>query len=125
MGRVIHFEIFAEDPARSIRFYRELFDWSFTPDANHADYWHVVTGDKSTPGINGGLTKPYLPRSAEGVGAFVATIEVAALEGYAERIVAAGGSLVKQPFEIEGYGRMLHASDPEGNLFGLIEKQKR
>lgn len=125
MGRVVHFEIFADDPPRLITFYRELFGWSFEPDRNHPDYWHVSTGEKASPGINGGLTKPYLPRSAQGVGSFVSTVEVASLDRVVEKLDALDGEIVKAPFEIEGYGRMLHASDPEGNLFGVIEKSRR
>ena len=121
--RVVHFEVFAKDAARAIRFYSELFQWNFESDPNHEGYWHIRTGPKDAPGIDGGLTAPYIDGHGVGIGAWVATVQVEDLSPFAEKIAGAGGTIVKQPFEIEGYGRMLHARDPEGNLFGVIEKR--
>ena len=61
MPRPIHFEIHAENPERAMQFYRTLFGWEFTQWAGQP-YWLVKTGEKSTPGIDGGL----LPRMGPG-----------------------------------------------------------
>jgi len=57
MPRPVHFEIQAEQPERAIKFYRELFGWEFNQWEGQP-YWLIKTGEKGTPGIDGGL----LPR---------------------------------------------------------------
>jgi len=63
--RPIHFEINAVDPERTAKFYSDVFGWKFekweTPEAN-MDYWMVMTGDKETMGINGGMSKQDQPQ---------------------------------------------------------------
>jgi predicted enzyme related to lactoylglutathione lyase len=60
MPRPIHFEIHAADPQRAIKFYTQLFGWTFTKWESPMDYWLIKTGEQGTPGIDGGL----LPRRA-------------------------------------------------------------
>ena len=122
MPRVVHFEIVTGNPDRAIRFYSDLFGWSFSTVEGHADYRHIRTGPDDEPGINGGLTRPYFDTPSAGAGRWICTVEVASLDGYAEKIEAYGGSVVVPRFEIAGVGFMLHAGDPDGNVFGLIEK---
>src|SRR5918993_4170444 len=55
MGRVVHFEIHAENPERAIAFYRELFGWEFTRWEGPMPYWLIRTGGAGEPGIDGGL----------------------------------------------------------------------
>jgi len=52
MGRVVHFEITADDTARAKKFY-EIFDWEIT-DANMpgAEYWLAKTGEDNDMGID-------------------------------------------------------------------------
>src|SRR6478736_3022240 len=78
MPRPIHFEIQAENVERAIAFYRELLGWEFNQWGKEP-YWLVKTGEKGTPGIDGGL----MPRRGPGpadmqpVNAFVCTVDVA------------------------------------------------
>lgn len=124
MPRVVHFEIVTENPERAIRFYTELLGWSFSTVEGHENYWHIRTGADDEPGINGGLTRPYFNAPELGAGRWICTVEVASLEGYAERIEACGGTIVVPRFEIRDVGWMLHAGDPDGNVLGLIEKSR-
>ena len=122
MPRVVHFEIVTLDPQRAMRFYGELLGWTFSQVEGQDGYWHIQTGADDEPGINGGLTRPYFEGPQPGAGAWLCTVEVAALDDYGARIEACGGAIVTPPFPIAGVGRMLHARDPDGNVFGLIEK---
>ena len=55
MGRVIHFEIPADDPARATAFYRAVFGWQVSKWAGPIEYWLLTTGEEGTPGINGAV----------------------------------------------------------------------
>ena len=61
MPRPIHFELHADDPERAMRFYGELFGWTFTRWGEES-YWLIGTGERDTPGIDGGL----VPRRSTG-----------------------------------------------------------
>jgi predicted enzyme related to lactoylglutathione lyase len=124
MPRVVHFEIVSEDPERAMRFYSELLDWSFSTVEGHANYWRIRTGPDGEPGIDGGLTRPYFEAPEFAAGRWICTVEVESLDGYPERIEACGGTIAVPRFAIEGVGSMLHARDPDGNVFGLIEKTR-
>src|SRR2546423_12323936 len=59
MQRVIHFEIYTEDPEAVQPFYRDVFGWKFKKfEGGPIEYWLVTTGDDKDPGINGGLARP-------------------------------------------------------------------
>jgi hypothetical protein len=122
MPRPIHFEIHAEKPERAIQFYTALFGWEFNQWGKEA-YWLVKTGDKGTPGIDGGL----LPRRGPGpagmqpVSAFVCTIDVADLDAMAKRVIDVGGTIALAKMPIPTVGWLAYAKDTEGNLFGMMQ----
>ena len=120
MPRPVHFEIHADDPARAIAFYQQVFpDWQF-PEWMPG-YWGVVTGPDGTPGINGGLLprRGPAPTSGQPVSAYVCTIEVDDLDSYVARAIAAGGTTAVEKHEIAGVGWQAYVTDTEGNIFGL------
>jgi uncharacterized protein len=122
MGRVIHFEIHAADPARAIGFYQSLFGWRFQQWGEQA-YWLVITGADGTPGINGGLVPRRGPAPAEGqaVNAFVCTVDVADLAATLVQAQAAGARLALPTMPIPGVGWLAYVHDTEGNLLGLMQ----
>ena len=59
-NRIVHFEIHAGDTARAIKFYTEVFGWTFQKwEGSPTDYYMVMTAEKDSKelGINGGLLK--------------------------------------------------------------------
>ena len=122
MGRVVHFEIHAEDPARAQAFYGALFGWTFTQFVP-MEYWVVKTGSDAQPGIDGGLLKRMGARPAEGqaVNAYVCTADVASVEQALEQALSLGGTLAHPKMAIPGVGWLAYAKDPEGNIFGMMQ----
>ena len=60
MTRPVHFEILAEDPDKTVKFYEEVFGWEIGKwGEGDQGYWPVTTG--SGDGINGGILNPSLP----------------------------------------------------------------
>ena len=126
MGRLVHFEIHAEDPERAIEFYKAVFGWGVTKWEGPVDYWLVDTGEESDPGINGAimrLTESGQPASAPGdaPNAFICTVEVGSIEDTEKAVPDAGGEQVSPRQDIPGVGKVSYFRDTEGNIFGALE----
>lgn len=119
MGRVVHFEIHADQPSRAIAFYQELFGWEFLEWAGPFPYWIVKTGPDSQPGINGGLMPRRGALVGEGVGAYICTAAVTDLDQAFAKALSLGAQTAVPKMPIPGVGWLAYIKDPEGNLLGL------
>ena len=119
MPRPIHFEIQAENVERAIAFYRELLGWEFNQWGKEP-YWLVKTGEKGTPGIDGGL----MPRQQPGA-TTVNTVGVTSLDDTLMKIESGGGRMVVPRMAIPGIGWLAYCLDPEGNTFGVMEADEK
>ena len=127
MPRPIHFEIQAENPERAMSFYQSLFGWTFS-QWGQEKYWLISTGDKATPGIDGGLLPrpmPGGPAEMAAVNAFVCTVDVADLDAMLAKLDGAGGRVVLPRMTIPGVGYLAYAKDTEGNIFGMMQMLPR
>lgn len=116
MGRIIHFELPADQPERAIEFYKSTFDWSFMKWEGEMPYWLATTGPKDKPGIDGAI----MPRQEPGQGVSN-VIEVESLEQSIEAVKRNGGEVITPIFPIPGIGRYANAKDTEGNVFGMMQ----
>jgi uncharacterized protein len=125
MGKVVHFEIPAEDIDRAKNFYGSVFGWQLqTTPMPGGEYTTVVTTpiDEQTqlptePGaINGGMMQ-----RTETTPSPVITIDVAAIDDALQQVEASGGSTVTPRTPIPGMGAFAYFKDPEGNVLGLWE----
>lgn len=117
MPRVVHFEIPAKEPQQIARFYRDVFGWTVEKWEGPVEYWLVMTGPESTPGINGGLYKPE--------GSFAGTIntvEVDDLDAYLDKVKAHGGTVVMDKMAVPSVGWLAYYADVEGTIFGLMQR---
>jgi hypothetical protein len=119
MGRIVHFEITADDVARARKFY-EIFDWEIT-DAGvpGTDYWLAKTGEGGM-GIDGAI----MPRTYHAQPSII-WVGVGDLDATLARVVAAGGSIVGEKQTVPGVGDTIYAKDTEGNTFGIIQPLPR
>jgi hypothetical protein len=122
MPRPVHFEIQADNPERAIKFYRELFGWEFNQWESQP-YWLIKTGEKGTPGIDGGLMarQGAAPAGTQPVNAFTCIVDVASCEETAKRVAAIGGTIALPKMPVPTVGWLAYAKDPEGNLFGFMQ----
>ena len=123
MGRVVHFEIHAEDPERAAAFYKGLFGWSVTKWDGPVEYWLVTTGPDAERGINGGVVRRRGPRPAEGqpVNSYVCTVEVPDLDDRLAKAAELGAELALAKMPVPGVGWLAYIKDPEGNILGLMQ----
>jgi hypothetical protein len=134
MNRIIHFEIQAADPERAARFYRSVFGWDIKewvvpgveiPRENR--YWLVTTGSEKEPGINGGILFRRGADPAEGqpVNAYTCTIGVKSIDDYVARALVAGATVAVPKMPVKGIGWLAYCKDTEGNIFGMMEEDKK
>jgi predicted enzyme related to lactoylglutathione lyase len=122
MGRVVHFEIHADDPDRAERFYREVFGWEIQRyDGAPIDYRLVRTGPDDELGINGAITQRRRTIDGEAVIAYVCTVAVDSIEETERGVPAAGGRQVVDRAEVPGVGLLSYFKDSEGNIFGALQ----
>jgi predicted enzyme related to lactoylglutathione lyase len=118
MNRVVHFEIYTDDPGSVQPFYQDVFGWTFKKfEGGPVEYWLVTTGDDKEPGINGGLLRP---REGQTAGT-INTVAIASLDETIRRIEEGGGKLCVPKMAIPTIGWLAYAQDPAGNVFGLME----
>ena len=125
MPRPVHFEIHAESPERAVRFYSELFGWTFQKwEGGAMAYWLITTGEDG-PGINGGLLQRMgptpAPDQAAPVVAWVGTVDVEDVDAYVAKAVNLGGVVALAKMPIPGMGWLAYCKDPESNIFGLMQ----
>ena len=121
MGRVVHFEIHAEDLERASRFYTEALGWQFVKWDGPVEYWLITTGPDDQPGINGGMVPRRGPIDGQAVIAYVCTVGVENLDSTLEKVLANGGTLALPKMPVPGVGWLAYAKDTEGNLFGMMQ----
>ena len=123
-GKVVHFEIPADDSARASTFYGEAFGWQLMPVPG-MNYTMVMTGPSdpergpTEPGfINGGVFE----RNAEFPGkAPNIVIDVSDVDEALRMVETAGGTVVSERMPVGAMGFTGYFTDTEGNLIGLWE----
>lgn len=114
-NRVVHFEIPSDHPELSMKFFTEVFGWTFQKFGTE-EYWTVNTGDQTKPGINGGLMKKRNPAQPP-----VNSIDVESVDDYVLKIEKAGGKIVVPKMAIPTVGWLAYFADPDGNIHGIYQ----
>jgi uncharacterized protein len=118
---IVHFEIFASDVERARRFYEAAFAWKFEV-GGPPDFYHIVTGPGTDPGMTMGLLAKRQRAVAEGsLNAFRVTISVVSVTASMAAIEAAGGKLRSPVVDIPRVGQVVEFADTEGNVACIFE----
>ena len=113
MGRVVHFEITADDPKRAAKFYGKAFGWTFQDMPGEFTYMLATTGDEKATGINGAIM------GRQHGQAVINTVGVDDFEAAAQAVKDAGGHVLQPKTPIPGIGWFAYCKDTEGNVFGI------
>ncbi len=126
-GRVVHFEIPADNLERAKAFYQKAFGWRISQYPGME--YHMVgtipvdlkTQMPTDPGaINGGMTK----RNNE-VKNTVITVDVADIDSSLKSIEKLGGSMIQNKQPVADMGFTAYFKDTEGNIVGLWQSARR
>jgi uncharacterized protein len=118
-GRVVHFEIPADDVERAQAFYRDAFGWQLNsiPGMGYTLVSTTPSGDNGPlePGaINGGMLARQDP-----VQSTVVTIEVDDIDAALKTVESLGGKTVRGGMPVGDMGFAAYFADPEGNVVGI------
>ena len=119
-GRVVHFEIPADDVNRAQDFYREAFGWQIQPmpDMGYTMVSTAPTDDQGRPtepgAINGGMLKREAPVSTP-----IITVDVDDMDAALAKVESLGGTTVIGKQAVADMGFSAYFKDSEGNLMGL------
>ena len=116
MPRVVHFQMYVDNPARAERFYADVFDWELNQWEGDDSFWLVNTGDDAEPGINGGMLVRPEPSAATTI-----VMQVPSVDEYTDRIQRGGGTVTVPKFAIPGVGYAAYFLDTEGNSIGIFQ----
>jgi predicted enzyme related to lactoylglutathione lyase len=124
-GRVVHFEIPAEDIDRASEFYRSAFGWDLgaMPGMDYTLAQTTPTDDAGMPtqpgSINGGMFKREEPLTTP-----VIVIDVDDIDKALAAIGDLGGSTVSPREPVGDMGFAAYFKDSEGNLLGLWQNAR-
>ena len=120
MGKVVHFEIPADNLARAKKFYSTVFGWSLD-EFPEMEYTIARTTDSDQNGmpkepgaINGGMLQRQDPVKAP-----VITISVDNMDQAAATIEKNGGKIIRPKMAVGDMGFAAYFKDTEGNVVGL------
>ena len=113
-NNIAHFDIQADDIERARRFYQRVFGWRFEA-WGPPDFYMIHTGSAEDPGIHGSLSKRHEPVAGSGRVGYECTVSVDDLGAIKAAIVANGGKILLDEYEIVGVGTMIRFDDSEGN----------
>jgi predicted enzyme related to lactoylglutathione lyase len=110
-------ELMTRDVEASKRFFTTALGWTFDamPMAG-GTYWIAKAGDETAGGL-----MPIGGPEFEGVTeAWLGYIAVDDVDARAKKAAAAGGKVMKEPFDVPGVGRIAIVTDSRGAAVGLI-----
>lgn len=113
---IVHFEIPADDLQTLANFYSQLFGWKIERAPGSGEYWLIYTAPEGK-GVNGGMMKKQMPGQTP-----VNYIQVESVEEFSSRVQELGGKVVVPKQAVPQLGYFAIALDPEGNAFGLWER---
>ena len=124
-GRVVHFEIPADDVERAQSFYREAFGWQITPllEMGYTMVSTTATDERGAPAEPGAINGGMLRRKGR-ITAPVVTIETDDIDAKLQEIEKLGGSVVEGRLPVGEMGFAAYFADPEGNVVGLWENAR-
>jgi predicted enzyme related to lactoylglutathione lyase len=118
MGKVVHFEIPAENPEKTVSFFTNVFGWNFTKWGDN-DYYLTESGPRDEPGIEGAVMKWNHPDQP-----IVNTIQVEDIEGVMKAVVENGGEIVVPKQIVPGVGTHCYFKDPSGYIHGAMQPEE-
>jgi uncharacterized protein len=110
-------ELMTSNPKAACEFYGTLFGWKVeTSDMGSGPYHVVKVGDASVGGIMG--KPPGTP--AEMPSMWGSYVTVSNVEETLAKVKSLGGSVLMEPMDVKGVGRMAVIQDPQGAALSVI-----
>ena len=117
MGKVVHFEIPATDPGKTVDFFARVFGWKFNKWGD-MEYYLSDSGPSEEPGIEGAVMQGNSPDQP-----IVNTIQVDDINETIRKIKENGGKVVVPKQSVPGIGIHCYFKDPSGFIHGALQRE--
>ena len=108
-------ELFTEDPAKSVAFYKAIGGFDDEKMEMGPVTYHLL---KSEGKPRGGVTKPMMPGVPQ---AWLPYVQVANADATHEKATKLGGKSLVPPMDIPNVGRFAILADPQGATIGVLQ----
>ncbi|GAA4050996.1 VOC family protein [Nonomuraea soli] len=124
-GKVVHFEIPADNVERARAFYTEAFGWQVgpVPGMNYTMVMTAPADDQGMPTEPGAINGGMFERTGEwsGFKSPVIVIDVPSVDAALKKVEELGGTIVAPKMQVGEMGFAGYFTDSEGNVLGLWE----
>ena len=119
-GKVVHFEIPADDVGRATTFYASAFGWQLSsiPDMGYTIVTTTPSDERGQPTESGAINGGMFARQSD-VSTPVITVDVADIDAALGKVEELGGSVVRAKQAVGDMGFAAYFADSEGNHLGL------
>jgi uncharacterized protein len=118
-AQLAHFAINADNVDRAMKFYDKVFGWKFS--AWGPPGFYQIEGAGTLGALQG---RRELIKGTKTIG-FECTIGVESIDAVEKAVLAGGGKIALARSVIVGVGTLMFFEDPEGNIFGAMQYDKR
>jgi predicted enzyme related to lactoylglutathione lyase len=118
-GRFVWHELMTRDVPTAKAFYSKLVGWDAQPWAGDPTYTICL----ASPGPTAGIFEITADFPAEMPAHWVSYIGTRDVDGTVAAAVRAGGSIVKEPQDLQGAGRFAVLKDPQGAVFAILDPE--
>ncbi|MEM6544060.1 MAG: VOC family protein [Pseudomonadota bacterium] len=116
-GNFVWHDLISDDVSGSIRFYSQLFGWEFTEFSPLSErYWTISHRGRL---IGGMVAQSSLPTTND-VSQWVSLLSVDDAEAARQRVLEAGGEVLRQPITLGERGTIAVFADPQGGIFATV-----
>ena len=125
MPNIAHFAINADNLPATRKFYEQVFGWTFSA-WGPPDFYQIQTNAKGDePGVMGALQRRRELVPGQRTVGFECTIAVTSIDQTAKAVLANGGKTVMPKSVIVGVGALMFFEDPDGNVFGAMQYDRK
>lgn len=126
MDKVVHFEIPTSNIERAKKFYSEIFGWKIKdfPEMNYTAVYTVDVDEEHMPKEKGVINGCMWMRE-KGDERPILVIDVSSIDKYLKNIEGKGGRVIMKKQAIGDMGCYSRFTDPEGNIMGIWEENKK
>ena len=118
---LVHFEIPANEPEKTARFYEQLFSWKIAKvPMGPMDYWLISHKDAGENETMGGMYKKTMGETG-----FLNHFSVVNIDQSLAKATNLGAKVVKGKEEIPNIGWFAILQDPDNNAFALFQASGR
>ncbi len=115
LNPVVHVEVLGADAPRLQSFYRELFGWK--PTLNAQGYGYVAVAPTAGASLTGGVGP-----SAQRQPLVVFYVKVDDVTATMKKAESLGGKILVPPTDVPGGVTFGRFADPEGNVIGVVRR---